>query len=252
MGRAYVCVKISEYPPLGFGVWVTYINATCNGTIFWVPTPWGLGEGQKGQISLNLNYKVNFKDFWPNFVYLLTNERYITYQRGFLFGRLGHAQGWDLGVPWGGGVGFNLFFQKFKQIWCVSYLHEWHLHRHIFWEPALWGLGERLKNYFFWTWYCGISNLRGWAVDQDRLKFFNLWSNWWPWDWVGSITIRFLRERGDLRWHTIKCVLVKIGNIGYNKYGTVHIVSRGVAGQNFCKMMYFSLKTVFTTTKFSF
>ena len=29
----------------------------------WVPAPWGLGEGSKGQISLNLNYKVNFKGF---------------------------------------------------------------------------------------------------------------------------------------------------------------------------------------------
>ena len=29
----------------------------------WVPAPWGLGEGPKGQKSLNLNYKVNFKDF---------------------------------------------------------------------------------------------------------------------------------------------------------------------------------------------
>ena len=27
------------------------------------PAPWGLGEGPKGQISLNLNYKVNFKGF---------------------------------------------------------------------------------------------------------------------------------------------------------------------------------------------
>ena len=46
-----------------FGVWVTYMNGTCNGTIFWVPASWGLGEGPKGQISLNLNYKVNFKNF---------------------------------------------------------------------------------------------------------------------------------------------------------------------------------------------
>ena len=30
---------------------------------FFVPTPWGPGEGPKCQISLNLNYKVNFKDF---------------------------------------------------------------------------------------------------------------------------------------------------------------------------------------------
>ena len=26
--------------------------------------PWGPGEGSKGQISLNFNYKVNFKDFY--------------------------------------------------------------------------------------------------------------------------------------------------------------------------------------------
>ena len=47
--------------------------------IFWVCASWGLGEGPKGQISLNLNYLVNFKDFKLNFVCLLTNERYKTY-----------------------------------------------------------------------------------------------------------------------------------------------------------------------------
>ena len=30
---------------------------------FGSPASWGLGEGTKGKISLNLNYKVNFKDF---------------------------------------------------------------------------------------------------------------------------------------------------------------------------------------------
>ena len=34
-------------------------------------------------------------------MYLLTNERYLTYQMGFPFGHPGHAQWWDLGVPWG-------------------------------------------------------------------------------------------------------------------------------------------------------
>ena len=46
-----------------------------------------------------------------NFVYLLTYERYITYQTGFSFGRLGHAQGWDLGVPWGLGP---IFFSEIQ------------------------------------------------------------------------------------------------------------------------------------------
>ena len=90
---------------------VTLMNGICTSIIFWVPAPWGLGEGPNGQISLNLNYKVNFKDFKPNFVYLLTNERYITYQMGYSFGRLGHTQRWDLGVLWGLGVNF-FFFQN--------------------------------------------------------------------------------------------------------------------------------------------
>ena len=84
-----------------FGVRVTYMNGTCTGAIFVSSPPWGLWEGPKGQVSLNLNYKVNFsKIFKPNFAYFLTNERYITYQMGFLLSRLGHAQGWDLGVTW--------------------------------------------------------------------------------------------------------------------------------------------------------
>ena len=51
-------------------------------------------------------------------------------------------QGWDLGVPWGLG---GIFFPKFNQIWCVSYLHECHKQWHHFLGPAPWGLGERPK-----------------------------------------------------------------------------------------------------------
>ena len=89
------------------------MNGTCTGAFFWVPTPWGLGEGPKGQILLNLNNKVNFKGFKPNFVYLFTNEIYITYQTGFSFGCLGQAQGWDLGVPWGVG-GKKIIFSEIQ------------------------------------------------------------------------------------------------------------------------------------------
>ena len=82
------------------------------------PTPWGPGEGSKGQISFTKSIS---KIFIPNFVCVLTNERYKTYQMGFLFCRLGHAPG--VGV-WGTGdaQGVKIFFQ---------------------------------------TWSCGISNRRG-------------------------------------------------------------------------------------------
>ena len=61
------------------------------------PAHWGPEEGSKGITSFNFNYKVNFKDFIPNFVCVLTNERYKTYQTGFLFCPLGNALGVGLG-----------------------------------------------------------------------------------------------------------------------------------------------------------
>ena len=47
-----------------------------------------------------------------------------------------------------GGWGSIFFFPKFNQIWCVSYLHEPHMHRHNFWVPSPWGLGKGSKIYF--------------------------------------------------------------------------------------------------------
>ena len=92
----------------------------------------------------------------PNFACLLTNELYKTYQTGFSFGRLGHAPGVRLGGTVGGyapGVGlrgtvggWGVFFPKFNQIWCVSYLHECHVQRHHFWGPrplGPWGGAKR-------------------------------------------------------------------------------------------------------------
>ena len=38
------------------------MKGACNGKI--PPPPWGPGEGSKGQISFNFNFKVNFKDFY--------------------------------------------------------------------------------------------------------------------------------------------------------------------------------------------
>ena len=39
------------------------MNGTCNGTLLFDPAHWGHGEGSKGQISLNFNNQVNFRDF---------------------------------------------------------------------------------------------------------------------------------------------------------------------------------------------
>ena len=82
--------------PTKFSVLVVHMNWARNSTLF-RPSPWGPGEGPKGQISLNVNNKDDFKYFKPNFVSLLTNEIYETYQTALLFRRLGHAPGVGLG-----------------------------------------------------------------------------------------------------------------------------------------------------------
>ena len=76
---------------------------------------------------------------------LLTIERYKTYQTGFSFRRLGHAPGVGLGGT-EGCWGAQKLFPKFIQIWCVSYLHEWHMQLQNFLGPRLlgpWGGAKR-------------------------------------------------------------------------------------------------------------
>ena len=126
---------------------------------FWGPRPLGPWGGTKRSNIITPELQSHFQRFYkPNFVILLTNERYITYQTGFSFGRLGHAQAWALGVPWGWGVKF--FFPKFNQIWCVSYSHEWHMHRHNFCPPPPVALGRGQK-FNFLNMVMWIINLKG-------------------------------------------------------------------------------------------
>ena len=94
------------------------MNGTCTGTIFWVPAPWGLGEGPKGQISLNLNYKVNYKVFKPNFVYHLRNERLYYIRQDFHSAAWVMPRGGTWGVPWGVGGQLNIFSEIQPDLVC--------------------------------------------------------------------------------------------------------------------------------------
>ena len=82
------------------------MNGICHGNIFGVPTPRG---GAKRSNIIKSELQSQFQ----RFLYQTLNERYIKYQTGFSFGSLGHAQGWDFGVPWGVGGSKN-FFSKIK------------------------------------------------------------------------------------------------------------------------------------------
>ena len=58
------------------------MNGACNSKHFLVPPP-GPGEMLKGQISLNYNNKINFKDFIPKIACCLTDKRYKHAKRDF-------------------------------------------------------------------------------------------------------------------------------------------------------------------------
>ena len=79
------------------------MNGACNVKQILAPPPGALGRGQKVKYLILITKSIS-KIFIPNFVCALTNERYKTYQTGFLFCRLGHAPGvglWGTRVPRG-------------------------------------------------------------------------------------------------------------------------------------------------------
>ena len=67
------------------------MNGARNVKFFLAPPSGALGRGQKVEFHLISITKSISKIFVPNFVCVLTNERYKTYQTGFLFCHLGHA-----------------------------------------------------------------------------------------------------------------------------------------------------------------
>ena len=86
------------------------MNGACNVKLFLAPPPGALGRGQKVKYHLFSITKSISKIFIPNFVCVLTNERYKTYQTGFSFCHLGHAPGvglWGTGGAQGGQKKFS-------------------------------------------------------------------------------------------------------------------------------------------------
>ena len=79
--------------------------APATAQFFGSPPPGALGRGLKVKYHKISITKSISKIFKPNFVCLLTNERYKKYQTGFSFHRLGHAPGVGLrGIVGGWGV----------------------------------------------------------------------------------------------------------------------------------------------------
>ena len=57
-----------------------------------------MGRNSKGQVSINFNYKVNFKDFFPKFMCYLTSKDTKHIEQDFHSVAWIIPQGWDLRV----------------------------------------------------------------------------------------------------------------------------------------------------------
>ena len=116
-------------------IWcVSYLHEwhmQCNGTVFWVPPSKALGRGQKVNININKSQlHSQFQRFLNQTLCVFSQMKDIKHiRRYFQLVAWVIPQGWDLGVWWGFGVNF---FSLFNQIWCLSYVHEWHMQRHNF------------------------------------------------------------------------------------------------------------------------
>ena len=87
------------------------MNGAAASNFLMAPPPGALVRGQKVIYHLFSITKSISNFFIPNFVCVLTNERYKTYQMGISFCRLGHAPGvglwWHWGCP-GGHVAYQI------------------------------------------------------------------------------------------------------------------------------------------------
>ena len=105
------------------------MNDTCNGTILLVLArlgPWG---GAKRSNIIKSQLLSQFQRFLIQTLCVLSQLKDIKHiRRVFHLTVWVMPQGRDLGVLWG--VEGSIFFLKFNQSWCVSYLHGWHMQQH--------------------------------------------------------------------------------------------------------------------------
>ena len=92
------------------------MNGVCNSNFFLAPPPGALGNGQKVKYRLISKTKSISKIF-KNFVCVLTNKSYKTYQKAFSFCHLGHVPGVGLRGRWGcPGVNKRYIFFKYGHV----------------------------------------------------------------------------------------------------------------------------------------
>ena len=121
------------------------MNGTCNSTIFWIPPPLGPWGGSKRSNIIKSQLLSQFQRFSNQTLCVFSKMKDIKHIRWDFYSTAWvMPQGRDLGVLWGGQFFSEIL--KFNQSWCVSNLHEWHMHQHNFFGSLTpWGCGGGSK-----------------------------------------------------------------------------------------------------------
>ena len=131
-----------------FGVWVSYINGTCNGTIFFDPHPLGPWGGAKRSNIIKSQSQSQFQRFLSQALCVFSQLKDIKHIRGdFHSVAWVMPQGWDLGVPWVVGGSKNFFSQIQPDLVCELLTWMAHATAQIFGSPppGAFGRGQKVK-----------------------------------------------------------------------------------------------------------
>ena len=165
--------------------------------IFFCPAPWVPGEGSKGQISFNFNYKVNFKNFYTKLCVCSHKSKIQNISDRIFILSPGSCPRGGTSVRSGCPGGKNFFF-FFK-------------HGHVAYQID----GDAKQN----------------IIIINAYKTFILGSNWWPWgELKRSNIIKFghhvnfkdfcvfsqMKYTKHIRWdfHSVACVMPQGWNSG--------------------------------------
>ena len=114
------------------------------------PRPLGPWGGAKRSNIIKSELKSQFQRFLNQTLWIFSQMKDIYYiSQDFHSAAWVMPRGWTWGYRGGLGVNFFFFFQKFRQIWCVSYSHEWHMHPHNFLGPCPLGPWGGVKKFIF-------------------------------------------------------------------------------------------------------
>ena len=157
-------VKKKFWNSTRFFVWVTYMNGTCNSTIFFGPRPLGPSGGAKRSNIIKSELQIQFQRFSTKLCVSSHKWKIYNISDRISFGRLGHAQGWDLGVPWGGGgggLGVKFYFSSGIKLNLVCELLTWIEHAQFFGSltPGALGRGQKFNFHEMVMWHIKLKGM---------------------------------------------------------------------------------------------